>query len=230
MTPAGLVSAFAVLSLAACGAGDAREAALEGEASAAPAAQEADGAAPRVADPVAIEKTELPNAHDVQAEPGAQAWAVVQEESSLTFAGSLDGDALRGEFTEWSADIRFDPQNLAGSSIRGVVQPGSIDTGDSSQDETAASDGWLGGEEAVFISDDIRQAGAGYEAAGVLTVNGQSAPLILPFTVVIDADRAEAQSEFVLQRADWGIGGGDFDGAVSDEITVKLDITAEKAP
>lgn len=220
--------AFAVLSLAACGPGG--------------ASQPQDEAAPRVADPVEIERADLPNETDAAEaaempaaetapapDGAAQAWTVVREESSLTFEGSLDGDAFGGEFTEWNADIRFDPQNLAGSSIRGVVQPGSIDTGDSSQDETAASDDWLGGEEAVFSSSEIRQGETGYEAVGELTVNGETAPLTLPFTVTITGDRAEAQSEFTLERANWGIGGGDFDGAVSDAITVMLDITAEKA-
>lgn len=224
-----ILPAFAMLSLAACGPGG--------------ASQTQEEAAPREADPVEIERADLSSeaqatdAADMPAaetapapEEAAQAWAVVQEESRLGFEGSLDGDAFGGEFTEWSADIRFDPQNLEGSSIRGVVQPGSIDTGDSSQDETAASDDWLGGEEAVYTSNEIRHAEAGYEAVGELTVNGETAPLTLPFTVTITGDRAEAQSEFALQRADWGIGGGDFDGAVSDAITVTLDITAEKAP
>lgn len=205
-----VLPSLAALALTACGDGPAD-------------APEADDAAsaPAPASAPAMAESEAP------ADAAAQ-WRVDQAQSALDFAGSVDGEGFEGGFSGWTADIWFDPDNLAGSKIDARVNLASLDSGDSERDETALSADWLGTGTARFVSDEISVTGDGYAAAGTLSVKGVSNPVTLPFTVTINGDTAQALAEFGFNRADWDVGGGDFDGAVSDSITVTADITASR--
>lgn len=210
------LSALAVLGLLAC----------SGE-EAAPASETEAADAAITAAPAASEAAETAPAAQAPEEAAAQ-WTVDQTQSALTFTGEIDGEAFDGEFTDWSADIWFDPDNLEGSKIDARVNLASLDTGDSDRDETAISADWLGTGQARFVSERVVATQGGYAAQGTLTIKDQTHPFVLPFAAAIGGDTANAEAGFEFERAGWDIGGGDLDGAVSDSIAVNIEIVATR--
>jgi polyisoprenoid-binding protein YceI len=139
----------------------------------------------------------------------APQWRVDMAASAVGFSSSADGTAFRGTFQRWSADIRFDAANLAGSSLRVAIEPASVNSGLSARDQTLQEADWFDTgkhRQVVFQSTSVRAAGAGYEAVGTITVKGRATPLTIPFTVSITGAQANAQGSFSLDRARLGLG------------------------
>ena len=162
----------------------------------------------------------------------ARAWAVDHSASTLEVTGEYGANPFTGTFEDWSADIVFSPDDLAGSSVRVAVQVGSFESGDSSRDEAAASDRWLdadGFPTATFESNEIVESGDGYIARGVFTVAGAANPMDLEFDVDIDGDTAHATGGVTFNHHDYGFDGGYDDHDTGDFFTVAFDITATAA-
>ncbi|MBT9446211.1 MAG: YceI family protein [Hyphomonadaceae bacterium] len=140
----------------------------------------------------------------------APQWRVDATSSSLGFATSIEGAPIRGGFRRWTADIRFDPGNLSGSSIRVVVDTASVSSGDPSRDATLQEADWFDttrSRQAVFQSTSIRTAGAGnYEATGTLMMKDRATPVTLPFSLAITGANADAQGTLTLDRIRLGLG------------------------
>ncbi|RLQ87507.1 cytochrome b/b6 domain-containing protein [Notoacmeibacter ruber] len=179
----------------------------------------------------AVEETsgEPGNASDASA-GGAPLWAVDQQASELGITVAQNGSPTEGTFEQWNAEIRFDPEALDQSSVRVEVEVGSLSIGDVS--DTAKS--LLQAQEqpvAVWSADQFRQTGDNaYEAEGTLELAGQSAPLTLPFTLNIDGDTAEMQSETTIQRLDWGVGANDYPegDTVGLDVTLRINVSATR--
>lgn len=165
----------------------------------------------------------------------APLWTVDDGASRLGFSGAEKGRAFTGAFSDFSADIRFDPDNLDGSSISVVVAPRSAATGDATRDSTIPGNEWFDVDDypiATFVSDDIRAAGEGaYEAHGVLTIKEFAREIVLDFTVEIDGDAARAQGGVDLIRTDFGLGVDDGwlnDEGVALDVRVDFEIAARR--
>lgn len=140
----------------------------------------------------------------------APQWRVDAANSTIGFASSADGTVFRGAFRRWTADIRFDPANLAGSSIRAVIDPASVFSGLEARDKTLQEADWFDSarnRQVVFQSTNIRAVSAGrYEAVGTLTVKGRATPVTLPFALAITGANADAQGALTLDRTRLGLG------------------------
>jgi polyisoprenoid-binding protein YceI len=184
-------------------------------------AQPAQKAAPAPRPPVAKAATPV----------AAPAWTVDQRASSIGFAGSMDGAAFRGVFSRWSAAIRFDPANLAGSSARVIVEPASANSGDATRDTTLREGDWFDtvrSPQVIFQTSSFRNTGPNrYEAVGTLSVKGRAIPLTLPFTLTITGAQADMRASLSLDRTRLGLGvqfdpsGGQVAKAVAVNIVVK---------
>lgn len=171
-----------------------------------------------------------------QAVAAAPAWTVDQRASSIGFTGSMEGAAFRGSFTRWSAAIRFDPNNLPGSSARVIIEPASVNSGDGSRDATLKEGDWFDtarSPQVIFQTTSIRAVAAGrYEAVGTLSVKGRAVPLTLPFTLAINGAQADMRATLGLDRTRLGLG-VQFDpsGAqVAKAVTVNIAVRATRAP
>lgn len=140
----------------------------------------------------------------------APEWRVNTAQSSIGFASSIEGAAFRGTFTRWTAGIRFDPANLAGSSVRVVIDPASASTGNGDRDGTLRETDWFDTarhRSAVFEATTFRSTAAGrYEAIGTLTVKGKATPVTLPFALTIAGANADMQAALSLDRTKLGLG------------------------
>ena len=162
-------------------------------------------------------------------------WTVDAANSKLGFKGAMNGDAFNGVFRRWSAQIAFDPKNLAGSKAVVSVDVASAATGDADRDQAMPGADWFSAKtqpRASFVATSFKDLGGGrYQAAGNLTLRGVTRPLVLPFTLAISGDTARMNGSVVLNRTAFGIGQGQWKtgDVVATEVSVNVALTAHRA-
>jgi polyisoprenoid-binding protein YceI len=165
----------------------------------------------------------------------APTWIVDPANSKLGFRGAMNGDAFTGVFHRWSAQIAFDPKNLAGSKAVVSVDVASAATGDADRDQAMPTADWFSAKtqpKAAFVTTAFKDLGGGkYQASGDLTIRGAKKPVVLPFTLAISGDTARMNGSLVLNRTAFGIGQGQWKtgDVVATEVTVNIALTAHRA-
>ncbi len=186
-------------------------------------------APPETPEPVVVEKAVAP-----EADGPVPDWTVAPG-GRLGFAVDVNGERVTGSFARWTADIVFDPERLAGSSIAARIELGSVGSGDGQRDEMLGNSDFFAvaaNPRATFRSSDIRALGGDrYEARGTLSIKGASRPLRLPFTLKITGDRARVSGSASLDRTAFGIGSGEFadSGTIAHQVAVTLAFSATRA-
>ena len=154
--------------------------------------------------------------------------------SKLGFVGKMSGEAFNGVFRRWTAQIAFDPKNLAASKVGVTVDVASAATGDADRDQALPTDDWFAAGKhprATFVTRAFKDLGGGrYQAMGDLTIRGVSRPVVLPFTLVIAGDTARMNGQLALNRAAFGIGQGKWatGDMVDTQVTVTIAVTAHR--
>lgn len=165
----------------------------------------------------------------------APAWTVDKARSKLGFQSAFSGIKFDGQFNDWNAVINFDPNNLAQSKATVTINLASARTGDKDRDETLPTGDWFNVKQtpqATFVTTAIRANGPNrYIAAGNLTIRGVSRPVSLPFTLNINGRTAVMNGQVVINRSQWGVGGGQFAGpdTVPHQVTVNVSVTANRS-
>ena len=154
--------------------------------------------------------------------------------SRLGFTGKMSGEAFNGAFRRWTAQIAFDPKNLAGSRAEVSIDVASAATGDADRDEALPTADWFAAARfprASFVTRGIRDVGGGrYQAIGDLTIRGVSHTVMLPFTLVITGDTARMNGQLALNRGAFGIGQGKWatGDTVDTQVMVTIALTAHR--
>jgi len=171
--------------------------------------------------------------------PTVSTWRVDPRASSIGFAfGYDDGETatrFEGRFTRWRADIRFDPNDLAAANVVVTIETASATDGVAMHDRALPGPEWFNAAahpNAVFRASDFRHRGGNdYEAHGQLTIRGRTRDFVLPFTLVINADRAVMTSAAQLDRRDFDIGKDtDADDMISRQIDLAIRVEAVRWP
>ncbi len=179
------------------------------------------------------------SATDTSTTEPTSTWVVNADQSTLAFAIDYQGQRLEGAIGNWNAGIRFDPDNLAASSARVVIDSASLVTGDSYFDGTLRNADGLRAREHPTITADvvnmrpIDEAGA-HEADIVLTLFGDNTQSALPFQFVLelDGDQAHMTGSVAFNRMDFGLGrASDPTGSTAGlTVTVIADVHATREP
>ena len=165
---------------------------------------------------------------------GAPAWTVNVAASHLRFQSSVGGAPFSGSFARWRADVRFDPKNLAGSSVLVRVDMASAKTGSSDRDEALPGADWFAVAkfaQATYAAKTFKDLGGGrYQAIGMLTMRGVSRPLALTFTLRIQGSDARMTGTTTIDRHVFGVGQGQFAAADTVPFNVQLavDVAAKR--
>jgi polyisoprenoid-binding protein YceI len=166
----------------------------------------------------------------------APAWKVDAAKSSLTFKVNVNGETVEGRFPGFGAQIRFDPNDLASSSVKVVMDTSGIRTGDRNRDTMLLKPDWfnvLDFPQAIFNCAGFTTSGPGkYVCQGRLTIKGVTRNVNLPFILDITGQKATARGTTTIRRLDFGIGKGkDFATAspVALDVTVSINVVATKA-
>jgi len=170
-----------------------------------------------------------------QAAP-APSWTVDKAASTVRFSSSMNTQAFSGAFRRWDAVIRFDPKNLAGSSVTATIDTASAATGDLDRDQALPTAAFLAAAKfprATFTAHTFKDLGAGrYQAIGQLTLRGVSKPLTLPFTLAITGSEARMKASVALNRLAFGVGQDEWKATtvLPATVTVSIAIAARRAP
>lgn len=140
-------------------------------------------------------------------------------QSTLGFAGTVQGEAFEGRFGTFSAEIRFDPDALSDSRFAVDIDLGSADSHNEERDATLKGEEFFnvaGAAQARYLANQFRALGNNrFAAEGELTLRGVSRPVTLSFTWSAGTPAA-LDGEAELKRLDFDVGGGDW----ADEETI----------
>lgn len=167
----------------------------------------------------------------------AKDYVVDYQKSKIEFSGTHADNPFNGTFGEWTAEVSFDPANLATSKLTATFKPASAKTGNSMYDGTLPQADWFDVKnhpEANFTSTAITaKKDGGYSASGNLTIRGITKPVTLDFTLSdLNASPVKATGSLTVNRLDFDLGKKSDAPAewVSKDIVIKLDIAATPKP
>jgi polyisoprenoid-binding protein YceI len=158
----------------------------------------------------------------------ATQWTLEPKQSQLTFVGTQAGAQFEGSFEKFTADIRFDAKDLAGSRFEVHIDPASVNTKDAERDGIIKGPDLFAVEQyptATYIAERFTDRGSGqYVAAGKLTLRGVTRDVPVNFTFEAKADGAWLKGESPIRRLDFGVGQGDWRDteAVANEVRVRF--------
>lgn len=160
-------------------------------------------------------------------------YAVITNQSSLSFVYKQMGVPVDGQFKSFTARIGFDPAKPAVAQTEIDLDLASIDAGSAEANDEVAGKAWFNAKaypRAKFVATSVKALGGNrYEASGKLTLKGQTREVTAPFTFAPQGNQGVFDGSFILKRADFAIGEGiwaDF-GTVANEIQIKFHFLAK---
>ena len=157
---------------------------------------------------------------------------VLADKSAINFQFKQMNVGMDGHFKKFNTQLSFDPANAANAKVSLDVDLASIDTGSSDGNSEVAGKPWFNTPAfptAKFVSTSVKPLGGNrYEVAGQLTIKGKTQPVVAPTTVTVQGDQATFDGSFVIKRADFAIGEGEWAdfSVVANEIQVKFKVIA----
>lgn len=151
-------------------------------------------------------------------------------------AGTLEitvtqfGNTVTGTFADWTAAISFD-EDVTSDPLGDVTTTVSIPslTLGSVTDQAMGADFFdVSNHPTAVFTGQIKPGQDGYVADGTLTLKGVEVPLSLPFSLVINGDKAEMDGSLTLNRMDFGVGTNMADEsslAFGVEVVIRLSAT-----
>jgi polyisoprenoid-binding protein YceI len=165
-------------------------------------------------------------------------WALDPAHSQLTFHPRLAGGEFAGRFERFATTIRFDPTDLAHSSLRVVVDLPSARTGDTDRDTALQGNDFFQTarwSQGTFTSTGIQSLGSGrYEATGKLTLRDVTRDVRVQFRFEPPAPSGGAAHMIgtsTLRRLEFGVGQGEWHGTewLDDAVRVEFDLQLRAA-
>jgi len=173
-------------------------------------------------------------ATETPAAPAAPVAWKVDKASTLGFETTWGGDAVKGRFTNWTADVLFSPDALDKSRVSVSVDMAGVESGDAQRDAALPTEDFFDAKahpRATFTATRFEKVSEGrYVARGKLSLRGVSLPLALPFSLQIDGDKARVRGVTSLDRTAFGVGQGEWANTeqIPAKVTVRVDLTARR--
>ena len=164
----------------------------------------------------------------------ATQWTMQPKQSKLTFVGTQAGAPFEATFEKFTADIKFDPKDLAGSRFDVKIDLGSVNSGDAERDDTVkgpdlfAVKQWPTGH---YVADKFTDKGAGsFTATGKLTLRDVTKDVPIEFTFADGKEGAWLKGSASLKRLDFGVGQGEWKdvSSVANEVKVRFALLLKK--
>ena len=164
----------------------------------------------------------------------ATQWTLQPKQSKLTFVANQAGAPFEAVFEKFTADIKFDPKDLAGSRFDVKIDLNSVNSGDGERDDTVkgadlfAVKQWPTGH---YVAEKFTDKGAGkFSATGKLTLRDVTKDVPLEFTFEDGKDGAWLKGSASLKRLDFGVGQGEWKdtSSVANEVKVKFSLLLKK--
>jgi polyisoprenoid-binding protein YceI len=159
----------------------------------------------------------------------AQEWKMDAAQSRIGFSLKQMNVPTDGGFKRFITSATFDPASPETGQFKIDVDINSIDTGSDEGDSEVKRPVWFDTvryPRATFTSTRLRkEANGSLTAIGNLTIKGQTRPIAAPFSLVRQSGGGYlAQGRLQLKRSDFGIGGGDWDEVVANDVDIRFKI------
>ena len=180
----------------------------------------------------------------VTAEPGRQAspqtaagqkYLITPQNSKVEFTASKVTGSHNGSFQKLNGEIDYVNNDPAKSRVSITIDVSSVET------DTARLTNHLKTPDffdvakfpqAQFVSTEIKPGGdrgASHTVTGNLTLHGVTKSVTFPATITVSPDTATVDSNFAINRKDFGINfAGAADDLIRDEVVMKLTIRGTK--
>ena len=161
-------------------------------------------------------------------------WKMDPAGSKLEFVATFEKTAAPGEFKEFDARLRFDPDKPAGSRLDVTVKVTSADMNVADVNKEIRGKDWFdyaAFPQAEFHSTELRRIeGNRYVARGILLLKGVKQPVEVPFTWTTAGGGAAIEGEFTLKRGAFGIGLGEWKATdtIGADVKVKFKVKLRK--
>lgn len=164
-----------------------------------------------------------------------QKYVINPQNSKIEFVGSKVTGSHNGSFQKFSGEIHYDgtPEK---SHVTITIDASSINADDPKLTEHLKTPDFFDVAkfpQAKFESTEIKPGGdrgATHTITGNLTMHGVTKSVTFPATIAVNADVANVDSNFSINRKDFGINyAGAADNLIRDEVVMKLTIRATKA-
>ena len=157
-------------------------------------------------------------------------WTVDTAHAKVGFSVHGPFGTVNGSFTGLQATVKFDPADLAGSSVAASIDAGTISSGIGMRNHHLKSEEqWLNTDKYPRISyksTKIEKTGPGFKAIGDLTIKGVTKPVEIPFTFTANGSAGVFRGQFQFKRLDFNL--GKPGGSVGDVISITLEVPAKK--
>ena len=154
--------------------------------------------------------------------------------STLVFASQYDGETFTGSFPGFSAQLSFDPAQLANAKLDVTIPLAGAKTGNADRDSTLQEADFFDVAkyaQARYTANKFRSLGGNrYAADGTLSLRGVSKPVTLNFTWTPGAKPVLA-GKATVKRLDFGVGGGDWadTGSIPNEVAISTKVLLQPA-
>ncbi len=156
----------------------------------------------------------------------SQTWQPVA--ANVGFSIKMLGANVEGKFKGLTANIKFDPENLAASSIIATVDASTIDTDNTLRNRHLR-------EKTDFFdvakypkismkSTKIEKTANGYIGYFDMTIKTVTKNIKMPFSFVKINEKATFSGSFTINRRDWAIGGNTL--GMSNDVVINLTVNA----
>jgi len=166
----------------------------------------------------------------------AAQWSLQPKESKLTFIGVQAGAQFEGSFDKFTADIAFDPKNLAASRFDVKIDTASVNTQDGERDTTIKSADLFDVKRfptARYVADRFADKGGNkYSATGKLTLRDVTKDVPIDFTFESKEGAAWLRGTAKIKRLDFGVGQGEWKdtSTVGNDVQVRFALRLKGAP
>jgi polyisoprenoid-binding protein YceI len=157
-------------------------------------------------------------------------WKIVPAESELSFTATQNDAPITGRFKTFTGEINVDPNQLSSSTIKIVVDIGSISDVYNQLADTLATPDWFNVKsfpQAIYQSKEIVNTGdKTYQVKGTLTIRDKTLPVTLMITQEeYSANKGRVKGTTTIQRLPFGVGQGEWIDTKTVKNEVKIDFT-----
>jgi len=168
-----------------------------------------------------------------RAQDAPPVWKIDHQQSYIRFEAEQAGARFAGEWSEWQAELRFDPSAPEAGSFDVAVSVSAVSTGDAERDETL--------QDAEFFAADAHplvryratlfetQDDATLRADGVLEIKGNEFSVPLSFTVKADGSERVLEGSTRLDRLRLKVGTNEWEDTawIGQYVDVTVRVVAE---
>ena len=144
------------------------------------------------------------------------------EASEISFRiGNMRINTVSGTFNGMQGTVKFDTQDLAGSSFSVCINAASVNTGNNRRDKHLKEEEYFDVEkypDICYVSDIISRNNNGFITRGKLTIKGVTRIVSIPFV----KEGNTLRGTFSLNRLDYNVGEGVSTFLVSNQVSLEI--------